>query len=103
MRSFDLKIMRREHEMFLSPRGALLCRGVPHGYVAYRFFEVSTHEVSFRSARPKPIRLLGYPAFRPPGFPPFGFSAFRLSGFSGMEAESVVGWRARLAVTLNPV
>ena len=48
-RSFDWKIMRREHEMFLSPRGAL-CRGVPHGYVAYRLFEVSAHEVSSRSA-----------------------------------------------------
>ena len=45
-RSFDWKIMRREHEMFLSP----MCRGVPHGYVAYRLFEVSAHEVSFRSA-----------------------------------------------------
>ena len=87
------------------PRGAL-CRGVPHGYVAYRLFEVSAHEVTFRSACPKPIRLLGYPAFRPPGFSAyrlFGLSAFRLSGFLGMEAGSVLGWRARLAVILNPV
>ena len=36
-RSFDWKIMRREHEMFLSPRGAMvfsprgtMCRGMPY-------------------------------------------------------------------------
>ena len=96
--------MRREHEMFLSPRGAL-CRGVPHGYVAYRLFEVSAHEVSFRSVLFgfSAIRLSGPPAFRLSAFRPTGFPAFRLSGFSGMEAGSVVGWRARLAVTLNHV
>ena len=32
--------------MFLPPRGGALCRGVPHGFVAYRLFEVSAHEVS---------------------------------------------------------
>ena len=86
--------MRREHEKFLPARGAL-CRGMTHGYVAYRLFEVIAHEVS--SHRPD-LSLFGYPAFRPPGF-----SAFRLSGFSGIEVETVIGWCARLAVTLNPV
>ncbi len=82
---FNHNIMRKEHETFLTPRGAL-CRSVPHGYVAYRLFEVSAREVSFRSAWPKkPIRLLGYPAFRPPGFPPFGFSAYRLYGLSAFR------------------
>ncbi len=76
--------MRREHEMFL--------------------FEVSAHDVS--SDQPDlrlPIRLLGLsapPASRVSALL-FGFSAFRPSGFSGMEAESVIDWRAHLAVTLS--
>ena len=106
-RSFDWKIMRREHEMFLSPRGAL-CRSMPRGYVAYRLCEVSAHEIS--SDRPD-LSLFGFSVFRPsrlPGFSPFGLSAFRLFGLSafrlsGDGAGSAVGWRAHLAVTLNPV
>ena len=91
--------------MFLSPRGAL-CRGMPHGYVAYRKFEVNAHEVS--SDRPdlslsRHFGLFGRPASRVSAFRLFGFPAFRLPGFSGKEADNVVGWRARFAVTLNPV
>ena len=87
--------MRREHEKFLPARGAL-CRGMTQGNVAYRLFEVLAHEVSSDRSD---LSLFGYPpAFRPPGF-----SAFRLSGFSGMEVETVIGWCARLAMTLSPV
>jgi hypothetical protein len=66
-RSFDWKMMRREHEMFLSPRGAL-CRGMPRDYVANRFCEVSAHEIS--SDRPD-LSLFGLSVFRPPP-PPVG-------------------------------
>ena len=78
---------------------------MPYGIVAYRLYKVNAHEVS--SDRPKHNRhlgLFGLPASRVSAFRLFGFPAFRLPGFSGKEADNnVVGWRARFAVTLNPV
>ena len=71
--------------MFLPPRGKA------KGYAAHQLFVVSVaHDVS--SVRPG-LRLFAFSAF----------SAFRLFGFPGMEVKSVIGWRARLTVTLNPV
>ena len=93
--------------MFLSPRvdvlpRATLCRGMPRGYVAYRLCEVSAHEIS--SDRPD-LSLFGFSTLRPPGFPGFHFfPAFRLFGYSAFWLSGfLVGWRAHLAVTLNPV
>ena len=84
--------------MLLPPRGAMCRRDKTKGYVAHRLFEVSVaHDVS--PVRPG-LRLFGFSAFRPADV-----SAFRLFGFSGMEVKPVIliGWRARLIVTLNPV
>ena len=79
--------------MFLPPRGKA------KGYAAHQLFVVSVaHDVS--SVRPG-LRLFAFSAFRPADVS--AFSAFRLFGFPGMEVKSVIGWRARLTVTLNPV
>ena len=96
-RSFDWKIMRREHEMFLSPCGAL-CRGMPHGYVAYRLCEVSAHEIS--SDRPD-LSLFGFSVFRPPR-PGFRLSAFRhfgLSAFRPFGFPTFRGWGGKCSLS----